>query len=52
MPFTFTHPAVVIPIYHYVNRSLSLSALIIGSMAPDFVYFFLFSVTGALSHSP
>ncbi len=38
MPFTFVHPVVTIPLRKY---SLPLSALIIGSLTPDFNYFFL-----------
>lgn len=38
MPFTFVHPVAVIPFRKF---KIPLSALIIGSMAPDFNYFFL-----------
>ena len=51
MPFTLCHPAIVIPLYRYGGRLTSLSALVIGSMAPDFVYFFSFGVSGKFSHS-
>ncbi|HEY6936512.1 MAG TPA: DUF4184 family protein [Terriglobales bacterium] len=36
MPFTFSHPAAVLPA---ARTRLVLSALVIGSMAPDFEYF-------------
>lgn len=36
MPFTFSHPAAAIPLARY---GLVLSALVVGSMAPDFLYF-------------
>lgn len=36
MPFTFSHPAAVVPL---ARTRLVLSALVIGSMAPDFEYF-------------
>lgn len=36
MPFTFSHPAAAVPL---AGRRLVLSALVIGSMAPDFAYF-------------
>jgi hypothetical protein len=36
MPFTLVHPIVTIPIRKY---GFPLSALIIGSMTPDFNYF-------------
>jgi hypothetical protein len=38
MPFTFSHPAASAPLARY---GFNLSALIIGSLAPDFLYFFL-----------
>lgn len=37
MPFTFCHPAIVLPLTR--SKYLSTSALIIGSTAPDFEYF-------------
>jgi len=36
MPFTFSHPAAVLPLARY---KLRLSGLVIGSMIPDLVYF-------------
>ena len=36
MPFTLSHPAVVLP---FARWKLILSALVIGSMTPDFEYF-------------
>ncbi|MDR2104288.1 MAG: DUF4184 family protein [Deferribacteraceae bacterium] len=39
MPFTFSHPAAVIPLKALFKR-LCLPALVFGSMAPDFEYFF------------
>ncbi|SEF46838.1 protein of unknown function [Flavobacterium urumqiense] len=38
MPFTFSHPAIILPFLK--NKKLSATALIIGSMSPDFEYFF------------
>jgi drug/metabolite transporter superfamily protein YnfA len=40
MPFTFSHPALAIPIYLLYKRAFSLTGLIIGSITPDFEYFF------------
>ncbi len=40
MPFTISHAAVASPLYRVPRRYLSLSGLIIGSMVPDFLYFF------------
>jgi hypothetical protein len=51
MPFTLCHPAIVIPLHRYASRLTSLPALIIGSMAPDFVYFFSLGISGSFSHS-
>jgi hypothetical protein len=51
MPFTLCHPALVVPLHHRARRWTSLSALVIGSMAPDFVYFLPFGVHGGFSHS-
>lgn len=51
MPFTLAHPAAILPIRHLAAQSTSLGALVIGSMAPDFVYFFPLGVGGYYSHS-
>jgi hypothetical protein len=50
MPFTLSHPAAVIPIKRYW-KGANLSALVIGSMAPDFVYFLRIGISGPVSHS-
>ena len=39
MPFTFSHPAIVLPLIKIKPKYISSSALIMGSMAPDFEYF-------------
>lgn len=39
MPFTFSHPAIVLPLTKIHPNKLSATGLIIGSMAPDFEYF-------------
>jgi hypothetical protein len=36
MPFTFSHPAIVLPLVRKKNHLFSATALIIGSMTPDF----------------
>ncbi len=51
MPFTFAHPAAVFPVYRALQRHAVLSALIIGSMVPDFQYFLPFDVDRGESHS-
>jgi hypothetical protein len=47
VPLTLAHPAIVIPIRH----RLVLSALVIGSMTPDFSKFFSLSRRVTLGHS-
>jgi len=49
MPFTPAHPAILLPIIRW--RYASATALIIGSMAPDFEYFFRMSVKGTHGHT-
>ena len=49
MPFTFSHPAAVIPLAK--NPCLVFSALIIGSMTPDFESFLHLSTNVTFSHS-
>src|SRR5688572_5872148 len=49
MPFTFAHPAAVVPL---VGRfGLSGPALVIGTMTPDFEYFLRARLYGELSHT-
>ncbi|MBV7531580.1 DUF4184 family protein [Chitinophaga sp. sic0106] len=40
MPFTISHAAIVAPLYKIRPKYASMSGLIIGSMVPDFLYFF------------
>ncbi|HTE33755.1 MAG TPA: DUF4184 family protein [Chryseolinea sp.] len=49
MPFTPAHIAIVIPLLRL--RYVSATALVIGSMAPDFEYFFKMSVNSRHSHA-
>jgi hypothetical protein len=39
MPFTFSHPAAVLPFGYLPKRFFSMTGLAIGSTAPDFEYF-------------
>lgn len=39
MPFTFSHPAAILPIRSLSRGTLPLLALVIGSIAPDFGYY-------------
>jgi hypothetical protein len=49
MPFTFSHPAIVLPFLK--NKRVSATALIIGSMSPDFEYFFRMRMQSEISHT-
>lgn len=51
MPFTFSHPAIVLPFLRIKHQSLSMSGLIIGSLTPDFEYFIRMKLSGRYSHS-
>lgn len=50
MPFTFAHPAAVVPLLRPLGRHAVFSALVIGSMVPDFSYFLPFPVARRQSH--
>jgi len=49
MPFTLAHCAAVLPLLR--SRHFSATALIVGSIAPDFEYFLRFKSAGDLGHS-
>lgn len=51
MPFTPAHPAIILPLLRARPELVSATALIIGSMAPDFEYFFKMSVSNQHSHT-
>ncbi len=51
MPFTFAHPAIVLPLNYLPKKWFSLTGLIIGSMTPDFEYFIRMRVESHYSHS-
>ncbi|HTO92397.1 MAG TPA: DUF4184 family protein [Candidatus Sulfotelmatobacter sp.] len=51
MPFTFAHPAAILPIRRAAPRRFVLSALVIGSMTPDFAYLMPGLVSRLQSHS-
>lgn len=50
MPLTFAHPAAAIPLLRPLGRFGSLSALIIGSIAPDMSFFVPIGVTREQTH--
>ncbi|MDX5438490.1 MAG: DUF4184 family protein, partial [Pontibacter sp.] len=49
MPFTAAHPAIILPLLR--RRWFSATALVMGSMAPDFEYFFRLRTRSEISHS-
>lgn len=51
MPFTFSHPAIVLPLAYLPSKWISLTGLIIGSLAPDFEYFLRMKIKSDYSHS-
>jgi hypothetical protein len=51
MPFNFAHPAAAVPLARPLGRYGVLSALIIGSMTPDFAFLLPIGVMRAESHS-
>lgn len=49
VPFTFAHPAAVVP---FIKRqNMNATALVLGSMAPDFEYFVRFQPVGLFGHN-
>jgi hypothetical protein len=51
MPFTFSHPALVLPLTYLPKKWYSLSGLIVGSMTPDFEYFIRMKDYSKYSHT-
>ena len=51
MPFTFSHPAIVLPLLNRRKRIFSATGLIIGSIAPDFESFVHISARKVYSHT-
>ncbi|HZY79995.1 MAG TPA: DUF4184 family protein [Cyclobacteriaceae bacterium] len=49
MPFTLSHSAAVLPVLR--SKYFSATGLIIGTMAPDFEYFFRMNVQGIYGHT-
>ena len=52
MPFTFAHPAITLPIIRLFGKRVSITALVIGSLTPDFEYFIRFQIKSVYSHTP
>ncbi|HVZ98514.1 MAG TPA: DUF4184 family protein [Chitinophagaceae bacterium] len=51
MPFTFSHPAIVLPATKLPKKYYSMSSLITGSMTPDFEYFIRMRDYSRYSHT-
>jgi hypothetical protein len=51
VPFTVSHAAAVLPLDRLGKHKLPLTALMIGSMAPDFGYFPYAEISRAITHS-
>ncbi len=51
MPFTPAHSAIVLPFVRLNPKYVSATGLIVGSVAPDFEYFFKMSVSGVHGHT-
>lgn len=51
VPFTFSHPAAVLPLTFLDKKRLSATALAVGSVTPDFEYFANFEQHSIYSHT-
>lgn len=51
MPFTFSHPAIVLPLTLLPRHWISVSGLVIGSITPDFEYFLRMRIQSDYSHT-
>lgn len=51
MPFTFSHPAIILPLTYLPRKWFSLTGLIIGSLTPDFEYFLRMRIKSNYSHT-
>jgi hypothetical protein len=51
MPFTFSHPAIVLPLTFLPRKWFSLTGLVIGSLTPDFEYFLRMRTESNYSHT-
>ena len=51
MPFTFSHPALVLPLTKINKKYISATALVAGSVSPDFEYFINMRLMQVHGHS-
>jgi Domain of unknown function (DUF4184) len=49
VPFTFAHPAIIIPFKKWI-KPLSLTGLVAGSIAPDFEFFLKMKASENIGH--
>lgn len=52
MPWTFAHPAAILPLRRFCPRWLSLPALILGAMSPDLTYHVALFEWALFCHTP
>ena len=50
MPLTFAHPAAILP-FSRKSKYINFSAMVFGSMAPDFEYFLRGQPMGGIGHT-
>jgi hypothetical protein len=51
MPFTFSHPALILPFRFIRKKYFSVTGLVVGSMVPDFEYFIRLKNLSRYSHT-
>ena len=52
MSFTFAHPVIILPLKNkYLSKYFSLTALVVGSIFPDFEYFIRMTLRTVYSHT-
>lgn len=51
MPFTFCHPAIVLPLKVLPKRWVSMTGLVVGSVTPDFEKFIKMDLGNTFSHT-
>jgi hypothetical protein len=51
MPFTFSHPAIVLPLTFLPRQWFSITGLVIGTLTPDFEYFLRMRIQSDYSHT-
>ena len=51
MPFTLSHPAIILPLTYLPKKRISLTGLVVGSLTPDFEYFIRMKVRSSYSHT-